>query len=145
MASFTTFAVYTPWASAFIGAPLILREHCVRYDRPQKSCGLWCFPQTLLYCKISKHTPYPHTQATRPIRSNIMERIILQPTLVDLQSGHKHLPQIQRYIAYLVAGSDKQLAAHNASLAYDACLCGRRFASARLGSSLDNRCRGTGA
>lgn len=47
-----------------------------------------------------------------------MERIILQPALADLKTGDKHLPEMQRYISYLVGGSDRQLAAHNASLAY---------------------------
>jgi hypothetical protein len=47
-----------------------------------------------------------------------MERIILQPTLDELQTGDKHLPEMQRYITHLVAEPDKQVAARNASLAY---------------------------
>jgi hypothetical protein len=53
-----------------------------------------------------------------------MERIILQPTLDELQTGDKHLPELQRYIAHLVAGADRQVAAHNASLAYLALMQG---------------------
>jgi hypothetical protein len=47
-----------------------------------------------------------------------MERIMLQPTLDELQTSDKHLPEVLRYIAHLVAAPDKQLAARNASLAY---------------------------
>jgi hypothetical protein len=47
-----------------------------------------------------------------------MERIILQPTPEELQAGDKHLPEMQRYIAHLIAAPDKQIAARNASLAY---------------------------
>jgi hypothetical protein len=47
-----------------------------------------------------------------------MERIILQPTLAELQTGDQHLPEMQRYITHLVSRPDKHVAARNASLAY---------------------------
>jgi hypothetical protein len=47
-----------------------------------------------------------------------MERIILQPTPEELQAGDRHLPEMQRYIAHLIAVTDKLFAARNASLAY---------------------------
>jgi hypothetical protein len=47
-----------------------------------------------------------------------MELIILQPTAEELQAGDKYLPEMQRYIAHLIAAPAKQIAARNASVAY---------------------------
>ena len=47
-----------------------------------------------------------------------MYRFILQPTLDELQTVDRHLPEMQRYIAHLVAEPDEQVVARNASLAY---------------------------
>jgi hypothetical protein len=57
-------------------------------------------------------------QHSLELSSTRMDRTVLRLTLPAIQAGDEHLPEMQRYIRYLVGFPDKGAAAHNASLAY---------------------------
>lgn len=62
-------------------------------------------------------------QVKKPSQS-IMNRIQLRPSVQHLAEGDPHLPELMRYINWLLEGNDQQRTAHNASLLYFALVKG---------------------